>query len=686
MKKIFAIIMSVLMLACFMPSMAFADLPATAEAKTIYVDDDSTATSPDGTAEKPYKTIQSAVNAASNGDTVLVRTGNYNVWCPTTSADNYTGRNHNLFIGKNITIKGEDNVNIYSLPSSLQSTFDGRITVLISGSEGVVLDNLNIYPCYYSTEVSGLPTVTESEINRITETDTLCVYYNQIIDTLTNYNNGKSTSESTIENVTIKNCTIGDENLDADEWGSAIYLNGYVNNSQAGISGGYLIEGNTLYGSVCVCEDGGWKATELGQNCIIRNNTLYDTIILNGNRPTGWNYKSVTVKPTITGNTFNSANWTLEDDRVEYNYCVGARDASDDKVFTPAELEKIIEENTFAGDLEEKNIGVAIGRHSYKEADDEAYSVIYAFSPVASITSDGISAKYSTLAEAVNAATDGQTIELLDDVTVADSTKGDTQGIITINKNIVIDGSGHTITFAQTTGDSQNASGINIESGAKVTLKNLILDANKTAKHGINIFGGDVTLDSVTVKNFTGYGVVVQGEAAATNLATIDCGWGGVNVDVRSCENDSDFTLDSGTVQSVAVEHSKEEKAYKVKATINGGTIGAAYIYDGTKVVESLDSTELIIKGGTFSIDPSKYVESGYLVNTNADKTYTVYKYVAPYVTTTPSTDEVTNKTEDKTTGTATSTTATVKNTTKTSADGTKTVSATVSTETAEKM
>lgn len=57
MKKIFAILMSVLMIACFMPTMAFADGETAAVAKV---------------GETTYSTLQAAINAAKDGETTTV--------------------------------------------------------------------------------------------------------------------------------------------------------------------------------------------------------------------------------------------------------------------------------------------------------------------------------------------------------------------------------------------------------------------------------------------------------------------------------------------------------------------------------------------------------------------------------------------------------------------------------------
>ena len=212
-KRLLAMLLTLCMVLTLLPGVAMAK----GVGATIYVAANGSDDNP-GTEESPYANIQKAVKVANDGDTIIVKEGSYNVWCPTSDPNNYTGRNHNLFIGKNITIVGEGDVDIYSYQTIYQSTFDARIIVLISGSDGVVLDNLNLYPAYYPEAIdTELPTVNDSRVNSITGEYGLKVYYNQIVDTLMSYNNGKATSETTIQNVTVRNCTIGDPDLAVEE-------------------------------------------------------------------------------------------------------------------------------------------------------------------------------------------------------------------------------------------------------------------------------------------------------------------------------------------------------------------------------------------------------------------------------------------------------------------------------------
>lgn len=140
---------------------------------------------------------------------------------------------------------------------------------------------------------------------------------------------------------------------------------------------------------------------------------------------------------------------------------------------------------------------------------------------------------YKTLEGAIEAAEDGDVVTLVKDAVVDASGKGNTQGILTITKNITINGNGKTITAVNVIG---TPSMINVQYGANVTINNLILDGavggKAAVKHGVNIYQATATLNNVTVKNHTGYASVVNGSNLTVNgLTTDNNGWGGVNVD-----------------------------------------------------------------------------------------------------------------------------------------------------------
>ena len=239
--------------------------------------------------------------------------------------------------------------------------------------------------------------------------------------------------------------------------------------------------------------------------------------------------------------------------------------------------------------------------------------------------------KYNTLADAIAAVQNNETITLLNDVVIQDNAKGDKHGILTINgeKTITINGDNKTITVAQTTDTSKLASAFLLSSNANVAFKNLTIDANETAKHGINIFGAQATIENVTLKNFTGYGMVVQGTATASALTTENNGWGGVNVDVNSANNSANFTLESGNLNdtnSIIVEHTSADNSLASHATINGGTINGELIIKATgsvtinngsfnEVIYTYDNSALTINNGTFNEEIDIYDNSKLTIN-----------------------------------------------------------------------
>ena len=115
---------------------------------------------------------------------------------------------------------------------------------------------------------------------------------------------------------------------------------------------------------------------------------------------------------------------------------------------------------------------------------------------------------YSTLAEAVAAAQDGQTVTLLADV--AQNTQ------LTINKSITLDLNGKTIkNTVDIWGDKANAI-LSIKDGAKVTITgNGTIDAKENDCYTINVVKGDLTIENGT---FYGNVSVVQVEEGTLSV------------------------------------------------------------------------------------------------------------------------------------------------------------------------
>ena len=148
---------------------------------------------------------------------------------------------------------------------------------------------------------------------------------------------------------------------------------------------------------------------------------------------------------------------------------------------------------------------------------------------------------YSTLAEAVAAAQDGQTVKLLADV------EQNTQ--LTINKSITLDLNGKTIKNTEDIwGDTANAI-LSITSGAKVTITgNGIMDAKENDCYTINVVKGDLTIENGT---FYGNVSVVQVEEGSLSVkgGTFDLHqkWEGSSKYLFNCI-DSEFTSGNAKV------------------------------------------------------------------------------------------------------------------------------------------
>jgi len=148
---------------------------------------------------------------------------------------------------------------------------------------------------------------------------------------------------------------------------------------------------------------------------------------------------------------------------------------------------------------------------------------------------------YSTLAEAVAAAQDGQTVKLLADV------EQNTQ--LTIGKSITLDLNGKTIkNTVDIWGDTANAI-LSITNGAKVTITgNGTIDAKENDCYTINVVKGDLTIENGT---FYGNVSVVQVEEGTLSVkgGTFDLHqkWEGSSKYLFNCI-DSEFTSGNAKV------------------------------------------------------------------------------------------------------------------------------------------
>ena len=256
---------------------------------------------------------------------------------------------------------------------------------------------------------------------------------------------------------------------------------------------------------------------------------------------------------------------------------------------------------------------------------------------------------YETLAAAITNAQKNDVITLVKDLTVSlDGVAVDSAAYV-INKDITLDGNGKTLT-ATATSEPADASAtkqhvILASDGAEVEIKNLTVDGNGYAKHGIQAYTAPdsedqtkLTLDNVTSKNNMGYGVVVNASSIeATALYTSGNGWGGVNVDSKAAS--AFFSMSSGTIaeESSVVMESAEAGTSAIEIT--GGdfqnvgvhptnALGAETIVisDGNFAGVSAGEGDTVkISGGSFQTKiPEEYCVDGFTVVQDGDGNYTV--------------------------------------------------------------
>ena len=205
---------------------------------------------------------------------------------------------------------------------------------------------------------------------------------------------------------------------------------------------------------------------------------------------------------------------------------------------------------------------------------------------------------YSTLADAVAAAQDGQTVRLLADV------EQNTQ--LTINKSITLDLNGKTIrNTVDIWGDKANAI-LSITNGAKVTITgNGTIDAKENDCYTINVVKGDLTIENGT---FYGNVSVVQVEEGTLSIkgGTFDLHqkWEGSSKYLFNCI-DSEFTsgnakvaISGGTFVGFDPNVSPEQKVDGKTPSFAAPGVGITKNEDGSFTAAADMTAQILDKDG----------------------------------------------------------------------------------------
>lgn len=263
---------------------------------------------------------------------------------------------------------------------------------------------------------------------------------------------------------------------------------------------------------------------------------------------------------------------------------------------------------------------------------------------------------YSDLATAVSKAEDGETVQLLKDITIdaTDSTPV-SQGVINILSNITLDGNGKTITAG--TGFDYNTSGTRgeyhviavMDPATNVVIKDLTIDgSNNTsttpkngARSGINVWSDDqkinVTVENVSVKNCSTYGLTAtKGDVTIDGLTTENNVWGGINADNK--QGDANLIVNNANLSENSSIVFNKGGTGKITATINGGSFRDVVMGKDAneEPITTIDS--LRINGGTFktagiahAIDVEDYLAPGLVYNPYTGQVYKEPEYTGKY-------------------------------------------------------
>ena len=220
---------------------------------------------------------------------------------------------------------------------------------------------------------------------------------------------------------------------------------------------------------------------------------------------------------------------------------------------------------------------------------------------------------FNDLQDALNAATSGDTVYLVNDIKNITLT-GDgsyTQAYSIETDGITLDGRGHQITAETKTGDGHvHVLGIG---GDNVIIKNLIIDGGTVSRSGINVFQAkNVVLENVTSKNNSASGVTVNGSSVtADGLYTSENGWGnrGVDVDPKANDAGASFTLrgSDSNIGHIYVTNTYTGSEAEV-------AVEAGYVVGIFEAGNNNEGTDISVTGGSFGSSVLQYSDKSYEV------------------------------------------------------------------------
>ena len=605
MKKLLTSLLCVMMVVCFMPAMAWADgttLPSATEG-TITLTEDVTL-SEYTVNENTTVEIDLAGHTLNLGQGTLLNKGTLTI------KDSSTGET-----GKIVSSVTNGNVNGPDIKGTI--TNEGTLNVL-----GGTIDALGNQTPALANKENGKVYLTKGRIIRSAE------------DSNNTTESGGNNSCYAIMNRGYMEINEGVEVVQNGHFSSLVQNGWYAgSNNTNGVDAVMIIKGGTFTGGINTIKNDDYGVLTISGGTF--NNTTQASLL-------NWNVT------TINGGTFESEGYAILNGYADDTYDKGQLTITDGTFSSAATtIEKmsggnigqvIIQGGTFENTSEDGqtlpeslnggSILVTGGTFTTDASDyipdgmtqdEDGNVVINEDTAVAKVNGVG----YTTLQAAIEAAQDGDTITLLDNITTGDNGKGNNEGVFTITKDLTIDGAKHKISAGDgfnvttsTTGSKQSASMFNVEEGAMVTFKDLTIDGKDRAKHGINVFSSDagkisnVTVKNVTIENCNGYAIVNNGSDVTVNsITTSDNDWGGINVDSSdSSKQPASLTINDASISEENSVYFENASNSKITGNITGGTFANVTVAGKAGTTEDIDNVTLTISGGTFVNDVSGYV------------------------------------------------------------------------------
>ena len=184
----------------------------------------------------------------------------------------------------------------------------------------------------------------------------------------------------------------------------------------------------------------------------------------------------------------------------------------------------------------------------------------------ATITTGEGATVYEKVEDAIEQATEGETVTLTKDVTVEDT--------ITIGEGVTLDGNGKTITYAGEKKETNPSVLILANSGAdNVTVKNVTLDTNGNLKHGVEFFATDKgKLSGVTVNGGSGTSVQVNGSTGFTIENCVlnpgDDAYANIEYCLSESAQNAGGTTPSMTIENVTFDSTATYEVWADKDTV----------------------------------------------------------------------------------------------------------------------